>query len=437
MTGLTIDHIRDPLWTRPTVVDAGQGVPIHLDLPITSCDALTVTLSSRWRSVTCRVDELRPDDTTDLMRIEAVTPAALVPDTYDLTVAWDGGRDRMPNAVVIPDPDATSLRVAHIADPHVSAAMVDQPGAALAGVIEQLLLLAPDVVLLTGDLVYRYGPDKEVLSADTIDRDMWRAQRLLKRLDAPLWLTAGNHDLSYPWLRRRYRERFVRPLADQFDAYSFQLGDVSFHTVEAYRFYEDEPPVTEPIGPNDDQVDAFQAGIADSSADYRVAFYHYDYRDALTEVFEGDELDLALCGHTSPMRAEWSGTTLMIRNLPVFEEGHIQLFEIANGELLRRPWWRSADYPDDIPIGVEFERANDGTERRNHARVRNRTPHGFTNCRVRFLLVAGRYTVTGGRLIEEEMTGSGVTTCEVAVDLPAESTREIVVAPPGQGQRPR
>lgn len=428
MDGLTIDHVRDPLWTRPAVVDDGE-LAIQLDLPTASCADLTVTLSSRWRTATCPVERVGTDPNTQLTRVDVTVPPSLEPDTYDLAVGWAGGCDRMPNAVVIADPDPGSLRVAHIADPHVSKAMADRPGAALAGVIEQLQLLAPDVVLLTGDLVYRYGPDKEVLSATAVDRDMWRAQRLLRRLDAPLWLTAGNHDLAYPWLRRRYRERFARPLAGTADAYTFGHGDVSFHSVEAYRYYEDDPPVNEPIGPNEDQVAALRAGLEDSNAAFRVAFFHYDYRDVLTDVLAADELDLALCGHTTPMLEERIGSTLLIRNLPVFEAGHVQLFEIADGELVDRPWWRSADYPDDAPMAVQFDRTNDGTERRNRATVRNRTPHAFADCRVRFDLAAGDYEVTGGMPIERGTTRPGVTTCEVAVDVPAESTQTVVVRP--------
>ena len=432
MSDLTIDHIRDPLWTRPTIIEPGNPFTVLLDLPNECYESLAIRVVSRWSARELTIECIRPASAPGLYRVRVATPADLVPDRYELEIAWPGGADRMPGAVVVSPSDRTRFRVVHIADPHVSSVMTDEPGAALANVVDQLAVLDPDLVLVTGDLVYRYGPDKEVLSATTIDHDLSLAQSLLLKIDAPLCLTAGNHDLAYPWLRRRYRARFARPIDGDADAYDVRLGEVSFHTVEAYRYYEADPPVDAAVGPNAQQLEALRRGLdAASDVSTRVMFYHYDYNGVLDAVFDAFSVDLALCGHTTPMVEESIGTTptLTIRDLPVFEDGHVRLLEFEQGELTRNVWWRSSKYAHGRPVGVTFDRPNDGTERRNRATVYNRTDHAFEDCRIRFELRAGAYSMSNGTCGRQADTGNGTTTCDVRVDLASDSVKRIAVEP--------
>ncbi len=110
---------------------------------------------------------------------------------YDLycSSAFDAPM-RAPRAVwTYPDDPtgARQLRVAQLSDLHVGKGSQDKLLANLARVIDRTNALAPDLVLVTGDLV-NVGDHQEL---------MQRAREVLLAIDAPLLVIPGNHDLGF------------------------------------------------------------------------------------------------------------------------------------------------------------------------------------------------------------------------------------------------
>ncbi|MSP59748.1 MAG: metallophosphoesterase [Myxococcales bacterium] len=113
------------------------------------------------------------------------------PGDYDLYLASPvDAPARSPRAVwlSVEDPAAPRpLRIAHLSDLHVGKWTVPHLDERLRAVIRELNAAAPDLVVISGDVVDRGGD--ETLTP--------RAQEMLLAIDAPLLVVVGNHDLGF------------------------------------------------------------------------------------------------------------------------------------------------------------------------------------------------------------------------------------------------
>lgn len=435
MTGPTPDpvvirHIRDPLWTKPAIVEPSDSLLVVVDLPHSTCERTNVTLRSSLVDRPLEVEGIDVVDEGRYRRLSAAIPADLAPGLYDLSLEWIGGTDVMPSCVSVIEGSTDSFEFVHMADPHVSAALRSEPGAAFERVVEQVNTLNPAFVLLTGDLASRYGRDDEILSAPRTDADMCRAQRIMRKLEVPLFLSAGNHDLAFPWLRSAYRRLMGAPLTGETLDYAFSYGDVRFVSYEAFRYYDDSPPGETDVAPTAAQLEYLHEELAEAqSASSRVLFYHYDWLDEITPLFDRYNVDLALYGHSSPMMKQAIGTTPTIEIMEdnVLDRGHFRLVSIDNGEITRLPHFNPDVVPDGIAIEREFAEPNDGSCDHNHAVVRNHTEHEFTDARVRFYLQSGTYEPSAGRIGRSGSIDPEGTVCEVLVNVPPHSSRQIEI----------
>ena len=154
--------------------------------PVPGCLPLTLTLTER--SVV--------RDGAQVARFLAAPGAAELhppPGGYDLllTTAEDAPT-RVPKAVWLRADDPATiarLRVAHLSDLHVGKGGRESEllMAHVAEVIESVNRQAPDLVVVTGDLVHN-GQDP---------RNQPIAQRLLRELQSPVLVVMGNHDIEF------------------------------------------------------------------------------------------------------------------------------------------------------------------------------------------------------------------------------------------------
>lgn len=86
------------------------------------------------------------------------------------------------------------------------------------GVVNELSLLKPDIVVNVGDLIEGPQPD-----ADAINREWDRVFKELQPLECPLYHVPGNNDIFDDTSRRLYTERTGRQ-----PDYSFVAGDIRF-----------------------------------------------------------------------------------------------------------------------------------------------------------------------------------------------------------------
>lgn len=427
-----IEHIRDPLWSKPLLAEPGDTIHPTVELPLEECRAASARLVSPFFEGPVPIKNVKSVLENRFRELEIDIPESIPEGLYTLEIGWPGGMDRMPKCVKIDSEQPDSFEFIHMADPHVSAVLKSDPGVGLKRVIKQINLIDPAFVLLTGDFTSRYGPDDEVLDASVTNADFRFVRRLLDDLTVPLFVTPGNHDLAYPWLRRAYRRLIARPLTGKHLDYSFEYGGVRFLTYEAFRYYDDAPPEETDVAPTDSQLDWLENELrTHQSASARVLFYHYDWYDKLTPLLGEYNVDLALYGHTSPMVVERVGSadTLSIMDEDVFERGHFRIVSVEDGQIESTTHFNPDVVDGGWAIQCRFVRPNDGRRDRNVATVENNTSRTFRDVCIRFGLRAGSYAVSAGQIDRSGELDDGGALLEVRLDLPAESSKRVEIRP--------
>ena len=81
-------------------------------------------------------------------------------------------------------------------------------------------------------------------------------------------------------------------------------------------------------------------------------------------------------------------------------------------------------------LTLAFDRANDGSQSSNTARIGNLLPFNFHDGRVKFLLPRGSYAVTGGTITASyDYANNSRTAVLVRVNIPASGSATVSVAP--------
>ena len=135
-------------------------------------------------------------------RLTAAVPDVPVYDLYDLRVTADGGLDDVTrHAVKVLAAYPDDFYFVHITDTHLPTYLyyyesgrrrpTARPASACATIINDVNIINPEFVLLTGDLVNE-GELEDYLGS----RYYSRAQQLLGEFQVPVFLTAGNHDIG-------------------------------------------------------------------------------------------------------------------------------------------------------------------------------------------------------------------------------------------------
>lgn len=226
--------IVSPLATVPAIVSDGSSMTIELDAgrvtaPATATASLRASFGAARISIPLPVTSVASSVPSDVWRGErtvhslSVTVPSLggpvVEDLYDLHVEWPGGADRQPRAVSIVDEHPAKPRFVVIADPSVGDPRAIQEGVedlqaygpdplientngtigdppfenrwkAFVKTIEEVNLIRPDFVLITGDLNFGVYPE-------AVNAEYEESYRLVNTIEVPTFLTPGNHDLYH------------------------------------------------------------------------------------------------------------------------------------------------------------------------------------------------------------------------------------------------
>jgi 3',5'-cyclic AMP phosphodiesterase CpdA len=121
-------------------------------------------------------------------------------------------------------PAAVTGRILHISDLHLGHGTVSEPVAALRELVPEL---APEILVVTGDLTHRGRPS-----------ELRRARELLDSLGVPLLAVPGNHDIPYvlPTRFTRTREAWDEAFGTTEPLYtSDRLAIVGLNSVRPWR----------------------------------------------------------------------------------------------------------------------------------------------------------------------------------------------------------
>lgn len=231
--GRRIETVRYPLVGVPAIKEPGETLRVELDVE-TDPGAITATLEPSFGIATPETElELDAVDRreSEIWSDEAYYVAEfVVPELdrqfteglYDLRVAWDGGDslveenvDGQPRAVSVHESFLADPEIAIVGDPHVGDPRPFQDGAreafeardpepflfrfgetfgtgteddrwgAFQRAAAEINAEAPDLVLVIGDLAF---------GSSNYYQEYEDAYRLLNRVNAPTFVTLGNHD---------------------------------------------------------------------------------------------------------------------------------------------------------------------------------------------------------------------------------------------------
>jgi predicted phosphodiesterase len=443
--GDTLTVIQRPLLNIPAIVVPGGTLAIQCEADPAAAD-WSAELQRGGIRLPLEIAGAAYNSSTLWWEVEAVVPEPSVYyDMYDLAVRAGGGiEDTARNAVrVIPELEDDYYFI-HITDTHLPTHMYYYEQGAdtdsselvdLREIIQDVNLINPEFVLLTGDLV------NEGELEDFLERRYFtRSQQLLAEFEVPVYLTAGNHDVGgwdatpppdgtarQTWWRFFGWGRLGSPPAGapaRTQDFSFDYGQVHYVGLEAYNNYDYWRP--EIYG-----GDSFtQAQIAWLSADLtaastssaKVLFYHSDFLRQIN--LATLEADMALSGHTHRSREDLTHPYDIVTAAACDGKRTYRLVRVSNGVL--QPSAALSAGSTGSNLRVDFAPANDGSNSSVTATVTNGLNERFEHSLVRFVMPRGCGTpeVTGGALLQVDNSGP-YAVWYVAADVPASSSLAV------------
>jgi hypothetical protein len=448
--GDTLTVLMRPILAVPQIVVPGGDFPIEAKASPSTTD-WSVALERGVASYPLTVDDATYSADHERWFLRVTVSGEVPEEMYDLAVEASGGvSDVERHAVMVRRSIESDFYIVQITDTHLPTKLYYYEQGAdtdttemddLHAVIDDINIINPAFVVLTGDVVNE-GELEDFLEK----RYYTRTKRILRRLDVPVYLAAGNHDVG-GWddspptdgtARRNWWKFFGwRYLADPPSGddiytqnYSFDYGGAHFIEIESYVNYD---RWRRPIYGNDSFTDRQMSWLADDLATVPpttpvIAFYHYDFSDQLD--LENLGIDCALWGHTHST----SGSTTD----PPF---NLSLKPVCNGNrkmrVVRVVGGVAIDPSEPIDAGthgmtlrLSFDVANDGTEEEITASIANNNPETFEHALIKFRVPASGvpYEVDTGDLFQTVVEGD-VATCYVNVVAQAIASTHVTISP--------
>ncbi len=447
--GDTLTVILKPLLNIPEIVLPGETFILECDAP-TSTDNWHVELIHDATTIELGIESANYYTSLARWQIQCAIP--LNPplfELYDLHVTADGiEEDFEKNAVQLIPEERDTYSFIHVTDPHTPTSLYYYEDGAetdstntvdLRQVIQDINIINPEFVLLTGDLV------NEGELEDFLERRYFtRAKRLLTELEVPVFVTSGNHDIggwdSTPpedgtarrnwWKFFGWNRLIDPPSGDPYytQNYSFDYGDVHYMGMEAYDNYDNFMSWIYGFESfTDGQMQWLEDELASSqSATNRVLFYHYDFSEQID--LNDLDVDLALWGH---IHYNEGSTHYHPYNLATDNTGdHTRAYRpIHVSDNIVDPQETVYAGYSGQNLRVTYTPSNEGVADSIQAVVHNGLEASFTHCRLKFVMPSTDYgyIVTGGELEQTDRSGEFVI-CYVTFDLPEGENATVTIS---------
>jgi hypothetical protein len=383
--------------------------------------------------------------------LTVAVPPEVPQEIYDLSVEATGGiSDVERHAVMVRQAIESSFYIVQITDTHLPTHLYYyQQGADtdttemddLHAVIDDINIINPAFVVLTGDIVNE-GELEDFLEK----RYYTRTKRILRRLDVPVYLAAGNHDIGgwddspppdgtarWNWWRFfGWRYLYDPPAGDDIytQNYSFDYGGAHFVELESYVNYD---RWRRPIYGNDSFTSRQLSWLADDLSTVPpptpvIAFYHFDFSDQLDLSTLG--IDCALWGHTHSTSGSTTSPPFNLSTQRVCDgKRAMRVVRVVGGAAIDPSEPIDAG-PHGMTLRLSFDVPNDGTEDEITASIANNHAETFEHALIKFLVPASAmpYEVDTGDLFQTLVEGD-VATCYVEVVAPALASTHVTISP--------
>ena len=366
---------------------------------------------------------------------------------FDLIVEADGIIDTMSNAVKIMSEEKEEYYFVQITDTHLpthifygneesvtdTSEVID-----FRKVIEDINLINPEFVLLTGDLI-----NEGELEDFNHRRYYTISQRLLNELEVPVYLIAGNHDIGGwdstnppPGTARRnwwkfYGWSWLEETSDFYpyytQNYTFSYNSQNFIALESYDNYDSF--MYEIYG--EDSFTSLQLEYLENlinqypTDENIILFYHYDFSEQINLSELG--ADMALWGHIHSNDGSIYQHPYNLATDEVCDETRAYRVIKVNENELSPHYTSYAGYNGDN-LTIDFSPANNGSYETVTASISNQQNIDFEHGLIKFQMPAAAddYDIDNG-ILEQVINFQSYNLCYVNVNIPANSTIEVTI----------
>ena len=445
--GDTLTVIQRPILNIPAIHSPGETMTITCLAPETAT-GFEAWLVHENKRVSLPLQSATMQGNPDRWFLQVIIPPVEVYELYDLEVNATGGiHDVSRNAVQIVPSRKTNYYFAHITDLHLpNRSYYPNPGydtdstsvVDFRAVMEDLKLIRPEFVLLTGDLLNEG-------ELEGFENQYWYGwtQRLLTELDIPVYVSSGNHDIG-GWnqtpppsgsARRNWWRYFGWSWLDNTDEswpyhtqdYFFNYGNTLYMGMEAYINYDSFRTHIYGSDSFTDQQLMWLDSTIDAHPDQRkVLFHHFDFQEQLS--LDDLGLDMALYGHIHSNSGSIGSYPYNLATRSVCD-GNRAYRIVRVSEDSFSPLETIYAGSGGSNLRVNYIPANNAMSDSVLAVITNNQPIAFENAllKLKMPLSDSFYDVNGGILEQVDRTGNN-NLCYVRVNLPANSTVNVSIS---------
>jgi hypothetical protein len=294
--------IVSPRWTKPELCAAGTRAEIILSAHCsTPASVFLKSDAERYElAVAGGVAALVPG----FQRLVVPIPSTVAAGLYDLQIQDEKGEVAFePHSVWVAKPARAGFVCAHVSDLHISRSSKKNPGDQSKQVEALIDFIAgevkPDFILNTGDLVTRYGLGGKPLPRENVADQMHRAREIILRHRIPHFLSPGNHDVAFPYIKEDWLRLMGGSWEEGGDNYSFDYGGIRFINLDRSVEYDTNHEMI------NSRFHPFQHGWLRTelesipAGDKAVIFCHYDYSRELQLYLSQYPVLKVLYGHSN------------------------------------------------------------------------------------------------------------------------------------------
>ncbi len=451
-----------PLFSMPIILAEESNFTAMVNFS-GSPDSWECTISTAYDSVyeefSLPIEGIGYNATTNIWSLSVQVPYGVDDDLYNITITakgdWGASRAEEPRAVSIVKEFKDSFSFAHLTDFHIGdprGLKVDISKTigwkAARKSVEEINLLNPDFVIITGDLVFGQ------LYPFEYSIEYRKCYEILQQFDVPTFLCPGNHD-GYIQLGQdgfKLWKEFIGPLY-----YSFDYGKCHFTSVNSYdwpamsRWAISYVPFQWGGNIGEEQMKWIEKDLQHSTnAKARFIMLHhnplwetkndsllknknYTGRAKLLGLIEKYDVNAVFAGHVHYDNVTTQNDTLYITTTTV-----------ASGLSAEDAYWgyRIIGVNDDKIVSYNYKEPkysipsyklnntysiNDGSASTVNADIENDLEMDIT-ARLHFYVPAGEYMVENGEIIKET-AANGIERVDVDVSVPAINSMNVIIHP--------
>ncbi|MEW6202702.1 MAG: metallophosphoesterase [bacterium] len=411
-----------------------------------------------------------------------MVPGVVPEDLYDLILKTDTDSQTCHRCVKVVADYSEEFYFIHISDVHITFPIIadsmdgDNPNALFERLAEEINIINPAFVLITGDVTMSTEGITRLLFQKGMTLGQFVQERMkllvkeefdafleiLNRFRVPTFVIPGNHDMVGT-VNKVAMENWQDTMGRRY--FSFDFGGAHFSGFDnsaqfemAKMIYDTHPDFTEI---DKEQLDWLEEDLKNNQdKKIIVLFYHVPYtkqdKTAVTELAGRYGVKLALAGHLHDDSAMRYGDaqTSWVRTASNLDFGAYRVIRVRGDEIVswgydkplpehtkQKPDAAFAKYafaktPEDAGqvysmraynFDVKYAPANDGTASEVTATITNKTPETFENALLRFYMQkAEDYSVSGGKLVQI-VEGKDFNLCYVSVNIAPNSEQTVSI----------